>query len=426
MNIKSNLSSKKIIVFFLDNSAGEVYVGLPILWYIKKQMNVDIYFVSNNKNILNKLKISKPYLKIMNEIGILQFGTTKILFLLTKLFLKNELILIMSCFSGMRIVDKFFYSILRKSTMVYYPHAYTLLSIDKNHNFTNYLNERKEKFFDKFGRYSHLLSNTCLEDIYFKEKGWDLDRVHYVGALGYKEEWQKNILKTFQKKLEINHLNIFIPLRDKHPIFLFEENYEYLLNSFLELFNQFPQHNFIVKFHPRQQNIEQYKNKLIELSNVEISDKSPLEILQVSDLTISVWSSILQDSASMGVPAIEFYRHSQKFPQIVKDEKGRSISLFYKYGFCRFIDNIEELTLYLKSMTKEKLHDMAKKQYDNLDKVFNISNIHTVTNLQEIVNKIYVETQEKNLEKEKEKEKYLQEIIKNIFRVFYRKIINVK
>lgn len=418
------MNNKLNIVFFLHSSAGEIYVGLPILWFIKRNMEVNVFFVSKNKNILEHLKISNLYVNIMNEIGSFHFGNKKVFLLLTKLISFKQSTILMSCFSGMRIIDKFFYAMIGKSTILFYPHAYTLLEIEDDDNFHDFYSDRKLLFGEKFGNHSHLLINSSLENRYFEQKGWNLKNVHTIGALGYQKKWQKFFLNPINKKVDIKHLNIFVPLRDRHPLFFIDEHYEYILDSFLDLFKYFPQHNFIIKFHPRQKDIDDYKKQLNKLPNVKISDASPFEILQISDLTISVWSSVIQDSVSVGVPAIEFYRHTKSFPQISIDKNGRPISLFYKYGFCNFIDNIDDLIEYLESITKDKIQDLRISQQYNLNKIFSISE-NAENNLLNIIKYLGDKTLEYNLDKHYEKRIYLNQIIIKILSAFYKRIRDV-
>ena len=76
-----NNKEKKVLLLFLHNSTGELFVALPMIWFLKKYMDIDVYFVSSHKDILKRMNVDKRYIEIMNKVGTMHFGLKSYLLL---------------------------------------------------------------------------------------------------------------------------------------------------------------------------------------------------------------------------------------------------------------------------------------------------------------------------------------------------------
>tara|TARA_Y100000385_G_C13100662_1_gene644344 strand:+ start:3008 stop:4300 length:1293 start_codon:yes stop_codon:yes gene_type:complete len=372
-----NKKNKKVLILFLHDSTGELFVTLPFFWFLKKKLDVEIYFVSSHKDILKRMKVSSRYIEIMNQIGSLHFGTLNNIRLLFNLLNRNNLIIQMSCNLGARRIDRIYYSILKKSTKLFFTHAFMLHSLNKIKNIASN-NELKSlinsQFLSFYGKKADLLIINSQETNYLTERGWSLNALHTVGSYGYNKDWLNYLLKSdipkLQKEDKKRSLDIFVPLRDCHNIYLTKKNYDFLIDSLTEVFKFFPNFKFTVKLHPRQQ-----PKDILEIfskfNNVSFSNKSPFELALKSDLTIGFWSSALTDSVAVGTPAIEFFKHEIPHPQLVTYD-NKLISLNQYLGLCRGFNNSNQLQNFLSNLNYDQIKKLQDDQYSMLIKYFNI------------------------------------------------------
>jgi hypothetical protein len=379
--------NKKIIILFLDASTGELFVGLPIIWLSKKMIDCEIYFVSTKKNILKDMNVSQRYIDIMQKHGGCYFGKFKSASLLLKLMTFQNSVVQISCYSGMRRIERIYYSILKKSTMLFFPHAYSPFPIDGINNFKSE-KESEEKFSARYGMNSSILISGNREKFFFENDGWKSDSIHSIGALGYRKEWLNYFFNNdnfLERDNRGEFLTIFVPLRDVHNIYLSEENYNYQVASLVKIFKVFFMHRFIIKLHPRQKKRELEKI-FEECDNVYFSKKSPFEIAIKSDLTLGFWTSALTDSVAVGTPSIEFHRHKVAHNLLLR-ENGKLTSLYAYLGFSESFDNVDDIIGFIASLNSDKLKLLHNNQYEKLRSNFMIGDEFPKLNL--IMNDIF-------------------------------------
>lgn len=372
-----NKKEKKVLILFLHDSTGELFVTLPFFWFLKKKLDVEIYFISSHKDILKRMNVSSRYIEIMNQIGSCHFGSLNNIKLLFNLFNSNNLIIQMSCNLGARRIDRIYYSILKKSTKLFFTHAFMLhpfnkiKNIARNNELKSFINSQ---FLSFYGNKSDLLIINPEETNYFTERGWSLNALHAVGAYGYNKDWLNYLFKSdlskVKKEDKNRSLDIFVPLRDCHNIYLTKTNYDFLIYSLAEVFKFFPDFKFTIKLHPRQQPKE-ILEIFSKLHNVSFSNESPFELASKSDLTIGFWSSALTDSVAVGTPAIEFFKHETPHPQLVTHD-DKLISLNQYLGLCLGFDNLKQLQNFLSNLNFDQLQKIQNDQYSMLIKYFNI------------------------------------------------------
>lgn len=414
-----NYNEEKILILFLHKSTGELFVGLPIVWYLKKVMNVNVYFVSNCSDILSQMNVSDRYIEIMRQLGSFNFGRIKSLSLLAKLYFSDKTIVQMSCLSGRRRIDRIYYSLLKKTTMVFFPHSFALHQLNDMNNIainSEFEFHVKSKFQSRYGSKGDLLINSSKELNYFRQSGWSLNSIHFIGALGYSKAWLNNFFNTNNVgtiETRKGPLKIFIPLRDSHPYYLTESNYKYQISSLVKIFEKFSSFHFIVKLHPRQQ-VKELKEIFGKYSNVSFSSKSPFELALKSDLTLAFFTSAITDSVAIGTPALEFHRHVVSHPQLVNKD-GKLVSLYEYLGLCTGYDDVKPLEEFLQNIDEKKLKELHKKQYQKLIDIFELNSDYEA-NLKSIFETLYARADISYEEQKDEKEKVFDELFVNIIK----------
>lgn len=364
--------NKKQVVVFIKASIGELHVSLPLLHYLKqiRKDDVEIIFASRSKKILSDLNVFEEYQVEMATLGTFSFGKRKLIKLIVKSIFSSKPMVIMTCDNGPGKFEKILYALVEKAHILHYHHAFALHSQQKaNQQFKTIINPSKRYIPD-----SSILLNSESSTIWYKSIGFELSNILKVGSLGYKTDWINYIFglnKSSEKNKSHHCLTVFIPLRDIHPLYLTEENHNYLIESLIDLFNQQPENKFILKLHPRQKNRQWITNKIKCLDNVTISSLSTFQLAAKADLTLSMWSSAITDSLAVMTPAVEFHRHQVIHPQLVEKKDGL-ISIYYDMGLCKFFTDGEELIEFMQSLTAENLSALLSEQRANFNSVFNL------------------------------------------------------
>lgn len=382
---------KKVIVLFLHASIGELYVALPILWFLKQAEKIDIYFASEYSDVTERLKISDIYINIMNEIGSFHFGKKASFRLLKELRSSNTPVVQMSCYTGMRMIDRLFYLGLKKSFKVFFPHSYTIFptEAEPGKGKDTLFVKMKQDFENRFGQWSALIVNRTEEKTYFEKLGWKSEYIFSTGALGYLEEWQNKVNSIVKHFPDNNKIKIFVPLKNQNNHAITPENYHYLIDSFAKVFEEFHEYDFFVKLHPRQQNDPHLKTLFTQNNNVTISIESPLELSKKCDLTLGMWTSALVDSISMGTPAIEFYRHENIHPLVLRNQDGKTISYYSKINLVEAFDQEEDVVNFLRELDRQKLEILVNKQKRIFDKIFELNSDESKSKVVDIFQDIF-------------------------------------
>ena len=380
------------ILFFLHNSVSELYVGLPILWFLKKHMDVKIHFVSEDKKILERLKVQDSYVKIMEELGEFHFGNVKVLNLLGYMFFTQKNIISFSCFSGMKKIEKVFYFLLKKLKKVFYPHSFALYPSGeyiKGDQYKKLLDDRQNDFKKRFGvNYNYLLLNREDEKKFYSLRGWSEEKLIAIVPFGYYEEWISK-LNLYEKRKSDDKIRVFVALRNYNKHALTKENYEVLIEHLFNVFKEFKNFDFIVKPHPRQTDINTLQKKLQIYDNVLVSNQSPYEIIKQSDLTVALWGSVIQDSIALDTPAVEFHIHHTSHPQVYKNSDGEFVSLYEAYGIVDRLDNAKDLIEYLNSLDKDKLEKIYSKQKKLINEIYNLNDDKEIDKMVNIFENIF-------------------------------------
>ncbi len=188
----------------------------------------------------------------------------------------------------------------------------------------------------------------------------------------------KNLLKEFNPKQKflvtgspfLSSKNSYIYSQELKTISFFLQDTSPLISkkAFLKFFDLiiqtsecFPEKSIIVKEHPSSKLDFYLKEKLLNLSNITFyqSNSQKLnEILESSDITLSIFSSVILESlAKNKVPIIcSFSCLPKYFPYLV--EKKCALEVFTKKEALRtinnFVENPEELKLFQKNILKIK------------------------------------------------------------------------
>lgn len=350
----------KVISWFYKSSSGELHVGLPILKLIKdNNPKIEINIIFPDKTSFEK--VGSIYKKIIKDIGNIILGTKEFYFFLMKNLDKNMLII--TCDTGHTFFSSIASNVIKKNVVIFHMHAYALHGNNNLDGFIKkFLKHSIEKRFLNDGKGRPYIILNSENDINYYTKLGCFDKEHMIlaGGLGYTNWWLRYIkdasssskeylkIKEYIKNSKYDNV-YFVPIRQKHKLCLTEENYDYLIESIFWLAEKNQDSFFLLKPHPRQTDKNYLSRRCSSAvhNNIILIDESTLLLSDISDLTISFWSSAIQDSLAVGTPAVEFFRHHVEHPQLVKNESGDLISLYVAFGFCPYFSKKDELNIFL-------------------------------------------------------------------------------
>lgn len=351
---------KESLFIVVKGSAGELHVALPIAYFLKKNRPLDVFFVFFDEAAKQDIHLPDSYDNFINELGEAVFGYNGIVALWRERKSVFKRSLIMTCDNGSVNLVDVLHILSRKSLILFYHHAYALhgREVDLSGN-------RK-----RFPKDSVMLLNTSLDEEYYKKIGFAVENRMLVGAPGYSGEWIDK-LSSRESRFGQSEKVIFVPLRAAHHLYLDQDSYDYLIESLLKVFERFKGFLFLVKFHPRQKNVEILERKFSCLSNVQVVYCSTFEAALASDLTLSFWSSAITDSLACGTPCIEFHRHKVIHGQLVERD-GQLVSLYRDFGLCEHFSDVDELIAFLEIMDESALKKMRYSQTLRFQEIFRL------------------------------------------------------
>jgi hypothetical protein len=359
---------KKIILWFYKCSIGELNVALPILKSIKdNDPKVKIFLIFQTKR---KYKdIPEIYKIISKELGNIIIGSKQ--FYKTIIRNKQSNAIIITCTSGHTDWTKATTKIIKKNKILFNHHAY---SFKGRFNLNDFFSKYKQSELKKTYKNSYIILNEKESLNYYKQLGFEQDKILISSALGYKKKWLNylilkrekyyNIIKRIQDKNPQN--TYLVTTRGPHKNYLTKKNYKYLIESIFWLAKNNKRDLFMLKPHPRQED-EKYLQKQCELApnkNIILVEEPITILAKLADLTISFWSSSIADSLSVGTLAIEFHRHEIEHFELIRNKNNDLISLYVHKGFCPHIKNKEDLQKFINNKKKwNKLKENSIKNF---------------------------------------------------------------
>ena len=358
------------LIFFYKGSEGELHVGLPIIYELKKvDNNLNVVFVFEKKSSYDNLHIS--YKKLIDEMGVVKVGMQYLIPLALKTI--NQKTILMTCTNGHTTGSFFMDRILLNSRMTFFHHAYAFAGIEPLAN----MSSRQETF-------NQIYSSSCREPVVFLNRendrsfylqlGFKEDSFFISGFPGYSQEWLSILQRHMGGTSGFTDTRfskvVLVAMRDMHASYLTKENFEYQLDAIFWIAEKLPHYQFILKPHPRQKNLNLLKERSDDLAskNVIIRYESILFLTSLCDIVVSYWSSAIVDAVAVGKPVIEFHRHKVYHPQLVKIENNQLVSIYSKLGFCEtytekedvlnFLQNSEGWESYLKKI-KQNFHEQV-------------------------------------------------------------------
>lgn len=400
---------KLVISWFYKKSRGELFVGLPIINLIKENNSeIEIYFIFNDKKSFENIGSTNK--KIIDELGDAIIGVKEFYIFLMKNL--NNSTLIMTCDSGHNSFSRLASNIIKKSKVLFHHHAYALHSknnlkglevILKDINKKRYLNDGKEN------PYIILNSNHDV-DYYYEIGSFDKDHMILAGSPGYTDNWltylkDKASLSSeylrIKKQIKNNTYNhvYFVPIRHAGRLYLTKKNYDYLIDSIFWLAEKNSDSIFLIKPHPRQKNINVLSKRCSSSvnNNIILVNESTLLLSDISDLTISFYSSAIQDSLAVGTPAVEFFRHHIEHTLLVKTDKGELISLYTANGFCPFFTKKEDVQNFLKNDQQwQKIFNTSIKNFNLVFPIDNKTQTQFLSRINNLFKEASIVTKSKN------------------------------
>lgn len=375
------------ILFFYKSSHGELHAGLPILIKIlSEKEGLLAYFIYEDKIAFEN--IPSFYKQIIEDkFKVIHIDKKNFIPIMRRFI--NSKNYIMTCDLGHTNYTKILTYFWPSSRIIFFQHAYALVN---GSNYALYSNAiKRTKIEDRFNGIHHepiAIAHNHTEIDYREVQGFQSSNIVIAGNLGYQGSWTKKLndsdkdreldkFKSISKKFE---KTIFIPVRGIDDRYLSEDNSTYLLNALNQIISKFPEYLFLIKTHPRQNNIKDYINLESKFPNCQMTGLNTIVVSEISDLVISYWSSSIIDALAVDTPVIEFHRHDFHHHQLIKADEGL-VSLYHYMDLCPFYKDYKQLYDLLKNPIlwgeiREKqqtvFNSIFLKQYpDFVDNLFN-------------------------------------------------------
>ena len=210
-----------------------------------------------------------------------------------------------------------------------------------------------------------LAANEITASIY--KKNYPNAIIIISGIPKLREKWIPN-----KKRIQnLNIKKILFIARGPHHQDLSVESYEKIIEGLLEEVKKFENIQLIIKPHPRYGSKDLVRRlKFNKIKNWKIFEGSIMEITDDIDLAISMWSTLIIDCISIGIPTIEYFIYECKPDRWLK-EKNEVISGYKKYGLAEHISEHKQLKDYF-DMSNEELKNLNSTSKTNLKKIHNI------------------------------------------------------
>jgi hypothetical protein len=333
-----------IVIALVTSSTGELHCLLPVLRLVRdKHPAAEIWVVFGDRSTRRKFEKDDIYKRILTDI------TVKILHkwaLITLPFTskRHRVRLIFKEFgpTPRNSVPSLLRSICPRSSLVLFPHAYTLHNSGTAQPAAASRSKRADYDQDAIDA---LLVGSQLDVDSWAEK-LDRGKIQVVGATGY-TVWWGDIIRQYAADSSLPATlrpYVFLTTRGPHDVYLTEDNYRYLVKNAVKTALSFADVTVVIKPHPRE-DPKQLASLVAEFpkDRVQFSPLNTLALASRAIVTVSFWSSALLDSLAAGTPAIEFHRYHHPIPQTVLDESGAVASIYTTLGLALKATTAEEL-----------------------------------------------------------------------------------
>lgn len=370
---------------FIKSSFGEVFVILPLLYFLKKQRpDINIFFVFNGKAVYKSVTQIEAYKSALQSLGHVVIGLRAfICCMLTRLY-KSDPLYMLTCDNGIETLQRIALTYFVCPIPVFFHHAYAL-----------HVGADQDKIKELHKSYiigSCVLANNRDDKLHYRAMCFEEKNIFFTGAQGYREEWlEKIVCQNPYKDFSGYRKIVFVPIRPPHALYLTERNYKRQLGELGQAAQHFGDYLFVVKMHPRQSIDLQLQQLIKSHPNLIVRDESTLELAAHADLTLSFWSSAILDSIAVNTPAVEFHYHEVMHSQLVFSQNGKLESLYVNNGFCFSINCLSEL---LDVLTTLGMDLGIKSSIKVFDEFFGIKIDETC--LAEVFDDIYIKYISKN------------------------------
>lgn len=186
-----------------------------------------------------------------------------------------------------------------------------------------------------------------------------------IRALGYPvfdDFWIDMLLRSsdFIESKEVDFAKkakkaFFFISRHPHPVYLSQEDYQYLVQALMEEVFSIDGSFLLIKLHPRE-NLALLRQILspYDKSRYMISDFHLTQLSSIADVVISLWSSGIMNALSVKKPVIEFFRFGENNPEWRKTAAGKKSSTYRELGLSVPADTQNELSQQINSAISGK------------------------------------------------------------------------
>lgn len=204
-----------------------------------------------------------------------------------------------------------------------------------------------------------LCSSKFCSDVY--KNNYPNAASEVIGIPKLDEFWIKKMANK-QERIS-KSLNVYFITRGPHPSDLSQKSFDKIMNGVMSVVSDYPDAILHVKSHPRytQEQISEIADNYLKL-NWQITDRSILEMHNQIDIVISMWSSLIIDSISLGLPVIEYFLFEDSTHKWFKKD-GVKMTGYEKFKLVKNVKSEEELKkeLDFSLLNREIITENAKK-----------------------------------------------------------------
>ncbi len=401
-------TNKALVI--INDSWGEVDWILPVLFQLKKELNIRIWIYFTSDDVFHESRNYVDLFLILREIAetllypsilgkqvaltkkVIQFIARNFYFRIdlirsihrifclkmerSKLMFSNQELLLLNIgknvdflfhdYSGMDF--SIYYDYYPKAKNIIFPHG-TMIYEKIMPQIKNEI--KRISFYNSIRKDAHLIIGSENNLEYFS----DITGLENISAIGYPkfdDEWKAKLsissssLLDYRKNKKIVLVLLLIPKRKISG----ENVYESLIEDIVQVSSSF-KISLLIKKHPRQNDQEvDFILKKYSCHDIEIANTSALYACMHSDIAVCFPSSCCMDAVAAGIPVIEHFDYMNQFwPTLIRAD-NETKSIYRDLNLVAATNNRNELFEIISNIINKKYFtdNLLKEQMSALDR----------------------------------------------------------
>jgi hypothetical protein len=219
--------------------------------------------------------------------------------------------------------------------------------------------------------------------------------IQVVGRPRYDPWWIEHLVqlshfktsKEFALAQKSERTFLFVT-REPSSSFFPKSVFQYLVRTVAETTLSNPNDLLIIKPHPLQDlGLLKEILKDFDSSRWIISSLQSMQLAYISDFSICMLSSVILDSLAVGKPTVEYFQYTCGLDRFLKDEKGKTTSIYKRLGLVVSAEKKEELENLIKDYfhSKKPCWKQQVDQFKEFLKTDNNSTSRAITAMEQLL-----------------------------------------